>query len=44
MKNEHQTELSDEELAMLQLSNSSDAMPLVDEVFLESCRRQRSNL
>jgi len=26
MKNEHQTELSHEELAMLQIPNSSDAM------------------
>jgi len=30
MKNEHQTELSHEELAMLQIPSSSDAMLLVD--------------
>jgi len=29
MKNEHQAELSHEELAMLQIPNSSDAMLLV---------------
>jgi len=34
MKNEHQTELSHEELAMLQIPNCSDAILLMDEVFL----------